>query len=149
MQRGPCCDEDWGGSHYHCGYCGAVTGMYGHFVGELYPKTHKFTIYEGLPDHRYDDHRCAIGARVVNLIAGYPIVQPGYADPRGPVPHPSYPWLLASTNKPTVQDRMHNVHVQIGDWLEDFHDISPNDSYDLVSDIIDAVLEARGVSYHG
>lgn len=27
-----CCEEDWGGSHYHCGQCGEVTGMYGHRV---------------------------------------------------------------------------------------------------------------------
>lgn len=27
-----CCEEDWGGSHYHCGECGEVTGMYGHYV---------------------------------------------------------------------------------------------------------------------
>lgn len=25
-----CCEEDFGGSHYHCAKCGKVGGMYGH-----------------------------------------------------------------------------------------------------------------------
>lgn len=25
-----CCDEDFGGSHYHCAYCRGVSGMQGH-----------------------------------------------------------------------------------------------------------------------
>jgi hypothetical protein len=25
-----CCDEDYGGSHYHCARCGAACGMMGH-----------------------------------------------------------------------------------------------------------------------
>lgn len=28
--REPCCDEDLGGSHYHCAKCGAVCSMMGH-----------------------------------------------------------------------------------------------------------------------
>lgn len=27
-----CCEEDYGGSHYHCANCGEVSGMYGHYV---------------------------------------------------------------------------------------------------------------------
>lgn len=27
-----CCEEDMGGSHYHCAGCGAAGGMYGHYV---------------------------------------------------------------------------------------------------------------------
>lgn len=31
--RPRCCDQDFGGSHYHCGGgCGAVTSMYGHYI---------------------------------------------------------------------------------------------------------------------
>lgn len=29
-----CCDQDFGGSHYHCGNCGQVSSMYGHSYGE-------------------------------------------------------------------------------------------------------------------
>lgn len=29
--RERCCDEDYGGSHYHCTRCGAVTSMMGHY----------------------------------------------------------------------------------------------------------------------
>lgn len=29
--RKRCCAEDFGGSHYHCGGCGAVTGQLGHY----------------------------------------------------------------------------------------------------------------------
>jgi hypothetical protein len=29
--RKRCCPQDTGGSHYHCGRCGGVTGMQGHF----------------------------------------------------------------------------------------------------------------------
>lgn len=29
MREQPCCDEDTGGSHYHCGRCGKVGGMQG------------------------------------------------------------------------------------------------------------------------
>ena len=32
LGRKRCCEEDFGGSHYHCGHCGEVSGMYGHFV---------------------------------------------------------------------------------------------------------------------
>jgi len=28
--RERCCDEDYGGSHYHCAKCGGVCGMMGH-----------------------------------------------------------------------------------------------------------------------
>ena len=28
--RKPCCEQDFGGSHYHCGRCNGVTGMMGH-----------------------------------------------------------------------------------------------------------------------
>lgn len=31
--REPCCDQDFGGSHYHCPRCWAVTSMLGHHVG--------------------------------------------------------------------------------------------------------------------
>lgn len=27
-----CCEEDYGGSHYHCARCDGVTGMYGHMT---------------------------------------------------------------------------------------------------------------------
>ena len=27
--REPCCEEDYGGSHYHCARCGAVCSMMG------------------------------------------------------------------------------------------------------------------------
>ena len=33
LGRPRCCDQDFGGSHYHCARCGAVTGMYGHWEG--------------------------------------------------------------------------------------------------------------------
>lgn len=26
-----CCEEDQGGSHWHCGNCGEVSSMYGHY----------------------------------------------------------------------------------------------------------------------
>ena len=29
--RDPCCPDDFGGSHYHCAYCGCVCGMMGHW----------------------------------------------------------------------------------------------------------------------
>lgn len=32
LNRERCCDEDFGGSHYHCSQCNAVTGMMGHWV---------------------------------------------------------------------------------------------------------------------
>lgn len=32
MKREPCCDQDFGGSHYHCGHCGEVSSMQGHYV---------------------------------------------------------------------------------------------------------------------
>lgn len=32
LGREPCCSQDYGGSHYHCARCGAVTGMYGHYT---------------------------------------------------------------------------------------------------------------------
>jgi hypothetical protein len=34
--RTRCCDQDHGGSHYHCGRCNGVTGMYGHHRGGEY-----------------------------------------------------------------------------------------------------------------
>ena len=34
QHRPKCCDEDYGGSHYHCAQCGEVTGMMGHFLGD-------------------------------------------------------------------------------------------------------------------
>lgn len=30
--RDRCCDQDYGGSHYHCGRCGEVASMMGHYV---------------------------------------------------------------------------------------------------------------------
>jgi len=35
-----CCAEDFGGSHYHCGNCNAVTGMYGHYAARVFPDGH-------------------------------------------------------------------------------------------------------------
>ena len=32
MGREPCCDEDYGGSHYHCGRCGKTSSMMGHLT---------------------------------------------------------------------------------------------------------------------
>ena len=32
MTRRLCCDQDYGGSHYHCAKCEAVTGMFGHYT---------------------------------------------------------------------------------------------------------------------
>lgn len=34
--RPRCCELDFGGSHYRCGRCNAVTGMYGHYRGGEY-----------------------------------------------------------------------------------------------------------------
>lgn len=48
----PCCEKDYGGSHYHCGHCGEVTGMYGHFVIATYR--------DGTP---FEGHTCAAGVR--------------------------------------------------------------------------------------
>lgn len=31
-ERERCCDQDQGGSHYHCGNCGEVSSMLGHYV---------------------------------------------------------------------------------------------------------------------
>lgn len=41
-----CCDQDYGGSHYHCGGCGQVSGMMGcaecHRTGKFdYPQPTK------------------------------------------------------------------------------------------------------------
>ena len=36
--RARCCDKDFGGSHYHCGNCGEVSSMLGHFVSVSSPK---------------------------------------------------------------------------------------------------------------
>lgn len=32
MSDDRCCNQDYGGSHYHCSNCGAVTGMLGHYI---------------------------------------------------------------------------------------------------------------------
>jgi hypothetical protein len=29
--RERCCEEDFGGSHYHCAHCGQVSSMQGHY----------------------------------------------------------------------------------------------------------------------
>ena len=34
LGRPQCCDDDWGGSHYHCPACGQETSMYGHVGGK-------------------------------------------------------------------------------------------------------------------
>lgn len=39
--REPCCDEDLGGSHYHCGRCGGVSSMMGHSQGVHWNPTEK------------------------------------------------------------------------------------------------------------
>jgi hypothetical protein len=33
-EREPCCPDDYGGSHYHCPYCGCVSSYQGHFYGD-------------------------------------------------------------------------------------------------------------------
>ncbi len=48
----PCCDEDYGGSHYHCGHCREVTSMMGHYVEATYR--------DGTP---FEGHTCAAGVR--------------------------------------------------------------------------------------
>jgi hypothetical protein len=34
--REPCCDEDYGGSHYHCSQCNGVCSMMGHWTDKLW-----------------------------------------------------------------------------------------------------------------
>lgn len=32
-----CCDQDYGGSHYHCANCGLVSSMFGHYSAVVFP----------------------------------------------------------------------------------------------------------------
>lgn len=36
--RDRCCDQDYGGSHYHCGNCGKASSMLGHYIGKVSDK---------------------------------------------------------------------------------------------------------------
>lgn len=36
LGRPRCCDDDFGGSHYHCGSCGEVSSSMGHWRGGAY-----------------------------------------------------------------------------------------------------------------
>ena len=31
-----CCEDDFGGSHWHCGRCGRVSSIYGHLTSGIY-----------------------------------------------------------------------------------------------------------------
>ncbi len=71
-----CCEEDWGGSHYHCAGCGAVTGMYGHYV-TIRDGSGFAPLWSGLIPLPFEGHHCTVVIGLLRLFG-----HTGDLDPR-------------------------------------------------------------------